>query len=112
LGLAGREIFHQHGNVADATAEFLRERVDHLLHDLGELVALHVALLLQLSGDGVLPGRLVPLNVEHIGLAANLTVLDVGLLRSGRGGNDGLVSLPATRALESGRHLSFDALGA
>jgi hypothetical protein len=40
-GLAGRKIFHQHGDIADTTAEFLRERVKHLLHDLGELFALH-----------------------------------------------------------------------
>jgi hypothetical protein len=58
-------------------------------------------LLLQLSGDGVLPGRLVPLNVEHVGLAANLTILNIRLFHSGRGVNDGLIPLATTSALES-----------
>lgn len=56
---------------------------------------------LQLSQDCVLPGRFVPRHAEHIGLAAHLAILDVGLLRPGRGINGGLVPLSAPRALEA-----------
>jgi predicted transcriptional regulator YheO len=41
--LAGREVLHQHGDVADAATEFFRERVEHILHDFDELYALHAS---------------------------------------------------------------------
>jgi hypothetical protein len=101
LDFGGWEVFDQHSNIADAASEFFRKRVEHVLHDFDERFSLHARLLLQLSRDAVLPGRFVPLDSEHIGLAAHLAILDESLLRPCSGFNGGLVPFSATRALES-----------
>jgi hypothetical protein len=41
--LAGQVVFHQHGDIANAAAEFFRERVDHFLHDFNKRFALQSA---------------------------------------------------------------------
>ncbi len=65
--------------------------------------------LLQLSEDRVLPGRFVPGDPKRIGLAADLTILNVALFHSGSGVNDSLVPLAATCALESCCHIGATA---
>jgi len=56
----------------------------------------------EFGGDGVVAGGAVPVDVEDVGLAADLAVFDVGLVGAGGFIDGGVVPLAAACALEAG----------
>ncbi len=66
-----------------------------------------IALTFKLRGNCELPGRSVPPDAQHIGLAADLTVLNILLLRPGRLIHRGFDPLSTSRALKFGWIHSF-----
>jgi hypothetical protein len=61
---------------------------------------------LQLRRYGVLSGRFIPRNSKQVGLAADLTIFNVGLFHASGWVNDALIPLTAARTLESGGHFA------
>ena len=59
------------------------------------------AYLFQLSANGIFTRRVIPTDVEHIRLAANLAVFDITLARAGSGVNLGFIPFTAAGTLES-----------
>jgi len=58
----------------------------------------------QFRGNKKLPGRIVPLDLQHVGLAAHLAVFHVRLAASGGLINRRLVPFPAGGALKPSLH--------